>query len=185
MVVIGALFSIPPISYLLDLNEYIKDSWIVSEEYEPPFGHAEELSLKVFCDKMEIDLEKAIDELELKGVEFESPGQSLTEISIINEISPMDIYMIIKKFEAVEEIIENKVYTPEMVELEYSGTGIGNKTLKALCEKLQIDISIAQKRLFESGIEINPNDKLKEVAEKHSIASLDLLKVILIEGYRK
>ena len=185
LIVVGALFSIPPISYFLDLNVFIKDSWIVSEKYEPPFGHAEELSLKVFCEKMEIDLDKAVGELKSKGLKLKSPAQSLTEISILNQTSPMNIYLIIKKFEPVEQNSENKIYTPDLVELEFAGTDIANKTLGALCAYLDTDLTIAQKRLGENGIEISPDEKLKEAAEKHNLASLDLLKIILAEDFKR
>ena len=69
--------------------------------------------------------------------------------------------------------------------MEFAGTGIANKTLGALCAYLDTDLTIAQKRLGENGIEISPDEKLKEAAEKHNLASLDLLKIILAEDFKR
>jgi len=183
IIVAGALYSIPPVSYLLDLNEFIKDSWIVSDDYEPPFGHAEELSLKTFSTKMEIDLGKAFDELKANGIEFESTEQSLLEIAEQNGVSPMDLYMMIKKFEPSKAITDSTIYTPETVEIEFSGTGIGNRSLQGICESFGIDISLTRSRLARSGIEIKADDTLKKAAERYDTESIELLKAILVEGY--
>jgi hypothetical protein len=183
IIVVGALYSIPPISYLLDFNEFIKDSWIVSDEYEPPFGHAEELSLKTFSAKMEIDLGKAFDELKANGIDFESTEQSLLEIAEKNGVSPMDLYMLIKKFEPSKAITDSTVYTAEMVEIEFSGTGIGNRSFQGICESFGIDISLARSRLARNGIDIKADDTLKKTAERYDTESIELLKAILVEGY--
>jgi len=183
-IVVSALFSIPPLGYLLDFNEYVKDKWIVSEAYEPPFGHAEELSLEVFTKKMGIDLVKAEGELRANGVFFESAKETLLEISEANQISPMDLYMVIKKFEKTISFEQVKNYTPEMVELEFAGTNIGNKSLKGICENLNIKIEYAQKQLLQNGIEMSENDKLKNTAEKYDMNPIDILKIILIDDFK-
>lgn len=54
-IVASALRPFPPLSYLPDFNRWLKTTWVVEDDYEPPFGHAELLSLKVFCKKMDID----------------------------------------------------------------------------------------------------------------------------------
>ena len=54
-IIVGAIFELSPFDSFLEFNEQVKDSWIISEEYEPPFGHAEMLSLKGFARKVDID----------------------------------------------------------------------------------------------------------------------------------
>ena len=184
IIVISSLYNIPPLKYLIDLNEYIKDAWITSEEYEPPFGHAELLSLQSFSKKMKIDLEKAVNELQSKGIKIESVENSLEDISQDNGISPMGIYMIIKKFEVHDESSEIRIYTPEIVDVEFSGIGIGNRTLSSICNKANVDISVAEERLLQNGIEIKADEKLKKASEKYNLEPLDILKIILIEDYK-
>jgi len=184
VIVVGALYSIPPVSYLLDLNEFIKDSWIVSDDYEPPFGHAEELSLRTFSAKMEIDPGRALDELKINGIDFQSTEQSLLEIAEANGVSPMDLYMLIKKLEPSRVVTDSTVYTADSVEIKFSGTGIGNRSFEGVCESFGIEMSLADNRLLLSGIEIEPDETLKKAAEKYDTDPIELLKAILVEGYK-
>jgi ribosomal protein L39E len=98
----------------------------VSKEYEPPFGHAEELSLKSFTKKMNIDLNKALSELKDKGITVESEKDSLAKIAKENRTSPMHLYVMIKKFESKKETATKDLYTAEMIEEQFSGTGLVN-----------------------------------------------------------
>ena len=36
---------------MTDLGGYLKNLWIISRDYEPPFGHAEQVGLKTFTKK--------------------------------------------------------------------------------------------------------------------------------------
>jgi len=102
-VIVASIFPHPPLSYLLDFNAYLKDVWVVEKHYEPPFGHAELLPLKSFASKMKIDLPAAMAELRAQGLRFDSADQTIEEIAAANEISPMDLYLLIKKFEPAQE----------------------------------------------------------------------------------
>jgi len=182
VIIISAIFYMPPLSYLLDLNEYVKDSWITSEEYEPPFGHAEQISLNVFAKKMSIDLDSALAELKNNNIEVGSVKLTLKEIAEANKISPMDLYMLIKKFEAVEEISEAKEYTPEMVEHEFAGSGLGNRTIESLSQNLNIESDIITQRLRRAGFEIDISETLKKAAERYDLTPVELLKIMLVEN---
>ncbi len=82
LVSVSALWKIPPIGYLIDLNDSIKASWIESPEYEPPFGHAELLSLKALCKKTQIDLKAAKQKLKENGFQVANDRQTLETIAI-------------------------------------------------------------------------------------------------------
>lgn len=92
----SALWNIPPLGYLIDLNENIKDSWIEDKSFEPPFGHAELLSLDVFCKKTKIDLGLAQAALKERRIVVESAGETLGSIALNNGISPRDVFAVIK-----------------------------------------------------------------------------------------
>ncbi len=66
----GAILEVPPISWVFDLNETVKSAWVTSPELEPPFGHAEEVSLTVLSRRMNLDLKKAQAALQTKGIRF-------------------------------------------------------------------------------------------------------------------
>ena len=92
----SVLWHIPPIAYLLDLNEYIKGSWVQRAEDKPPYGHAELDSLESFCSKMHIDLEQALTKLKKLKIEVSSSEEKIKSIAKRNDVRPADIYHIIK-----------------------------------------------------------------------------------------
>ena len=92
----SALWHLPPLGYLIDLNEAIKNSWIENESHEPPFGHAELLSLKGFCKKTDIDLEKARTELKRMNIKVKSSDETLEEIAKNNDVSPKNVFGVIR-----------------------------------------------------------------------------------------
>ena len=183
-IIISAIWPFPPLSYLLDFNEWIKDSWVIQDEYEPPFGHAELLSLDIFTKKMEIDLGKAAQELKVNGIEFESTGETLEYIGKNNDISPMNIYLLIKKFEPTPEPEKLDAYTPESIEIEFSGTGFGNKTVSSICERLGLDTTVAVARLSSAGVQVSPDHTIKTTAENSGTEAIEIMKIILIDDYK-
>ena len=180
-IIFSAIYQIQPLKSVIDLNDYIKDSWIISRDYEPPFGHAEELSLMTFTKKMNIDLNKAMSELKEKGIRVGSEKDSLAKIAKENRTSPMHLYIVIKKFEKKIEVVKKDSYTPEMVEEQFSGTGLGRKTLAEICEQIGIDMKLAKEKLLEKSIEIKEDETLKKIAEKYKMNPIDILKIILVD----
>ncbi len=183
-VVIGAIYYIPPLKYFLDLNEYIKNAWVTNKEYEPPFGHAELLSLKTFCKKMKIDLNMAVSELKAKNIEIKSVNDSLEKIGKENNISPMHIYSIIKKFQVKSKEISSiskHSWTAEEIEEKFAGTGLGRKSLIEICKEVSIDINLAQKRLKDKGIKVKADETMREIASRYNTSPMDVLKMILLK----
>ncbi len=183
-IIVSAIWLLPPLSYIIDFNEWVKDSWIVQDEYEPPFGHAELLSLKVFTRKMEIDLVDAVQELKANGVVFDSVEETLEDIGMNNDISPMNIYLLIKKFEPAPEPEKLDSYTPESIEVQFSGTGFGNRSIESNCEQLGLDTTIAIARLTSAGLPANLNQTMKAAAEAVNTEAIEIMKILLIDGYK-
>ena len=183
-IVVSSLWPFPPMSYLLDFNSWLKSTWVTQDDYEPPFGHAELMSLRVFCRKMDIDPARATKELRNKGIRFESDRETLEEIGLANNISPMNLYLLIKKFEPVPAPEELESYTPETVEVEFSGSGIGNKSIRFVCEKTTLDPELARSRLAAAGIPADLDLTVKSIAESAHTQPMEILKLILIEGYK-
>jgi hypothetical protein len=182
-IIVSAIWLIPPLSYLLDFNAWIKETWITSDDYEPPFGHAELMSLETFAKKMEIDIKKATQELKGNGIAFESTEETLEDIGRNNDVSPMNIYLLIKKFEPAPEPEKLDTYTPESIEVEFSGTGFGNKSIASICERLGLDATKAVSRLTAAGIPANLDQTMKSAAESSKTEAIEIMKVLLIEGY--
>ncbi len=183
IVVVVSIYPMPPFSYITSVGEDIKNSWVTSPEYEPPFGHAELLSLNVFTKKQNIDTQAALAVLKDKGLDIPDPKMTLTEIAMANDSSPMDIYMAIKHLEKQEKAAEGTVFTTESVEEKFSGTGIGNKTLAQLIEENGLKREEVTARLVRKGIDLPEGQALKQASDALGTTSLDLLKAILVEDF--
>jgi hypothetical protein len=186
VVVVFSIYPAPPFSSFLDLGSHIKDSWVSGPEYEPPFGHAELLSLSGFSRKMGIDPAEAMNKLKESGLEIDSPTSSLETLARRNNISPMTLYTIIKPLEkkpALPASSEKTVYTLESVEDLFSGTGIGRKPLADVIQELNLDPEQIKTRMERKNLKISGDENLKSAADRYNVSPLDLMKAILIEDY--
>jgi hypothetical protein len=182
-IILGALWPVPPLSYFLDFNNWLKKTWVVEDDYEPPFGHAELMPLNTFCKKMDIDLKAAVQELHAMGIRFESNRDTLEVIARANRISPMNLYLAIKKFEPVPTPEQLGSYTPESIEVQFSGTGIGNRTVRSICTKLGLDPERSAVRMKAAGFSDDLDQTLKSIAQSANTQPIEIMKVLLIDGY--
>jgi hypothetical protein len=96
---VGAVTKTPPLNYILNFNNWIKESWVKTPADDPPFGHAELLSLKGFCKKMYIDTGEAIRELRQAGMSVSDENMTVEQIALTNKMTPANVYQVIKKLE--------------------------------------------------------------------------------------
>lgn len=180
-VLFSGIFSLPPLSYITDVGETIKESWVTSPELEPPFGHAELVSLQTFCVKQRIPLDEAMAALRDAGFKIDSPKATLQEIAKSKNMAAMGVYEVIHKLEVKPEPMKpGESWTPEKIEETFSGTGLGQKTIAKILEDLNVDPNVALQRLKENGIEAEEGAKLKALADKNSTTPIKLLNIILL-----
>lgn len=181
-IVVSGIWSLPPLAYVSDLGEIIKNSWITSPELEPPFGHAELVSLKTFCKKQRIPLDQAMAELRKVGFKVDSPKNTLAEIADSKDTSGMGVYEVIKKLEAKHEAMKpGAAWIPEKIEEIFAGTGVGRKTIGEIIKDLGLDPKTVHERLNRVNIEAKDDDKIKELADKHDTTPIKILTIILVE----
>lgn len=183
-IVVMSVSHIPPVSWVFDLNEALKNSWVTSPELEPPFGHAEEVSLAGISRRMGLDLELAMTALKSKGFQFNGPQDSLEKIANTNDTTPMAVYEVIRIYEKNTEPVSGSVMTVAEVESRYAGTGLGRKTLSEVCESIKLNVSSCSRRLVAKGFQIANDEKLKQAAERYEINPIDVLKMLLVSDYR-
>ncbi len=184
LLIVGAISQVPPLSYYFQLNEWSKQAWVTSPEVEPPFGHAEELSLAGFAKRQNMDLDKVTGELRAKGIQFEGERQRLVDVARANGMNAMRLYGLIRQFEARPEPAPYIAYTAEEVEDKFNGTGIGQKSLTTICETVGVPFKTVEGKFVSAGIKASGEETLKAIAGKHGINPIDLMKVILVEGFR-
>jgi hypothetical protein len=102
-IIASGIWALPPLVFVADLSEAIKSAWVTSAELEPPFGHAERVSLKTFCKKQGIPLDQAMAELREAGFKVNSPDKTLGNIADSKGTSGMGVYAVIRKLEKKTE----------------------------------------------------------------------------------
>ena len=183
-VILGSMYQIPGIKQVLEFSEYAKTLWVKNKEYDPPMAHAEQLSLKNFAKKMNIDLAPATAELAKNGVRVANSDDSLSKIARDNRTSPVNVYILIKKFEAAPAGVQKAAYTVEMVDERFAGKGMGKKKLAEVCAEIGVDLKQARERLAKSQVQAGDEETLHDLAGKIKVTPMDILKIILVENYK-
>ncbi len=174
-----SIYDLPPASWVFDLNDRIKASWVTSPELEPPFGHAEEVSLKGIARRMRLDLAAAIEELQARDIRFE-PEQSLSTIARNNETTPMVIYSYISRHKQATTAVKRQSWTAEGIEAEFAGTGLGRKTIAELCDVAGVALDVCMATLNNRGVDASADARVREVSSAYELTPLDLLKMLLL-----
>ncbi len=172
-----------PFSYVFDFNAFVKASWVTGPDQEPPFGHAEELALAVFCKKTRVPLQQAMDALRQKGIKIESENQSFGDIAKANNTTPAELFVLIKHLERQPKV-EARTFTPQEVEEAFAGSGIGRKTLPEVAGMSGQGVEAIEARLAKLGWKVDRNDPLKKAADSLNVSPLELLKAMLVENYK-
>lgn len=169
---------LPPASWIIDLNERIKAAWVTSPELEPPFGHAEQVSLAGMSRRMDLDLDQAIQALEAEGIAFGGKRDTLEEIARANRTTPMAIYAIIRRHKAEAEPLATP-QTVEQIEARYAGTGLGRKKLAEVCVQVGIGENDCLQRLARAGLSARADEITKDVAARYERNPIDLVVILL------
>jgi hypothetical protein len=181
-IITSGIWSLPPLAYVADLGEAIKSSWVTSADLEPPFGHAELVSLKTLCKKQGIPLDQAMAELRKAGFKVDNSGITIDNIADSRGTSGMRVYQVIKKLEPKPKTMQpGLVWTPEIIEEAYTGTGVGRKSIGQIIRAHGLDHKTAYQHLKENGIEAGDDDKIKDLADKHDSTPIKILTIILVD----
>jgi len=174
---VGTYFEVPPMSTVLNLGESIKDT--AAEKYgEPPYGHAELSSLKLFTKKQNLDLDVAMELLAKANMQVKDSQDTLETIASVNKISPQDVYAIIKPA-VVAKAIAGTLSFPDT-----PMSGFGNKTLAALCGEYGLMFQVIRRELKQKGVEVDIEMTIKEIAaanDKDPMAIFEVLHEIINE----
>lgn len=177
-ILLMSIYRIPPVSWVFDLNDWVKQAWVTSPELEPPFGHAEEISLKAISRRMDLDYQQAHSRLEQAGLSF-SGDDSLEAIAERNTMTPMEVYGLFSDLKQQEEVADLSQLSSVEIEARFAGTGLGRKTVALVSQQIGLDNKIGLRRLKAAGIEADGSETLRELADGHQISPIDVLKLLL------
>lgn len=182
-----ALFAVsaarlPPASWVIDLNDRIKASWVTDPALEPPFGHAESVSLAGLARRLRLDLDAAVAALRAQGLAFDGPDDTLEVIARGNGRTPMAVYAIIRAAQSPGRSEHDTPATPTSraaLESRLAGSGLGRRTLAEVCEDAGVELQPALARLAAAGIDAAPGDRVRAVATTREMLPMDLVALML------
>jgi len=168
---IGTYFQIPPMSTIINISESIKDS--ASIKYgEPPYGHAELSSLKMFAKRVGLDLSKSIELLRQAGIKFEDETQTINDIAKKNNLSPKQLYEIIKPATQKKDIGGHCVF-PDL-----PPPGFGRKRLAEFCNDFGLDLNEIIHILSKKRVKATSTQSIKEIAARNNMKPMAIFEII-------
>ncbi len=176
IVALMTYFHVPPINFVLQLGSHFKVQG--AEKYgEPPYGHAERSSLKLFSQKEGIDLDKALILLKGEGLQVAHAEETLLAIAQNNKLTPQQVFKIIapakKNMPAPEKGSSASPAFPDMPK-----PGFGRKTLENACTELQINYVATVKGLQAKGLIIEHGKTIHEISTANGKEPMELFEAI-------
>lgn len=169
-VAVGTIYSLPPMNYVLQLGEYFTDT--ANEKYgEPPYGHAELSSLKMFCSKMNIDLVRALSLINTAGVKIKGADEPIGVLAKNNGLTPQRLYDIIKPATVSQE--NGNIDFPEN-----PSPSFGKKTIKEICQIYGLSLTDIMLNLKEAGLIANVDDTIKEIGTNNESNPMIIFEII-------
>ncbi len=153
---IGTITMTIPLSILVNLGNGVKAINSL-DDGNPPFGYAEESTLKDFCILSNINEQDALKQLKAENIVVESDKQSLKKIASINHRSPKELYALIRDK-------RHKLQLPSGIPI-----GIAHKSIVRLTSEYQIDMNKFIDYVTYYGIEIEPSKTFKRIAKEHHL----------------
>lgn len=168
------IMELPPTVWIQDLRASLEEG---SAETlgEPPYGHAEISSLRVFLRNVNMDPDEAKANMEAGGIMVDDPEISILDLATANGLTPQELYEVIRGPE--DQRPTGPVPIPESMPM-----GTGRMTLEAFCGEYNRDLDEAVNILESAGLAVDRGKSLKDIAEENGMEALDILD-ILRKGY--
>ena len=175
----GTIAGLPPLTAILELNNWAKNAWIKGPQDEPVISHAELLSLKNFAQKIGIDADQALQTLSASGLRIENTEEKLSEIAKRNATSPADLHRRLTPMEQAARAASAKRWTPALVVERFEGKGSGKKTLAEAARENGIPLTLALSKLEGAAIRATPEQTLRQIADANAQGPMDILSRVL------
>ena len=156
----GTLLQIPPFSSFLEFGDSIKEGWSKKSD-EPPYGHAEESTLKDFSAKTGYKLQDVLRVLNKHNITAKD-SQTLEAIAQQEEKPAKYIFTLIQDTLGVAKS-QNEI------------SGLGRKTFSQVSKELNINLEAFLKELEDMGIKAVKDDKFKSTVEKQGFDAREII----------
>lgn len=169
VVLLGTLYEMSPFSDFVDFSTDVSDSWI--DTYgEPPYGHAELSSIKLFAKKMGLDLTQAEASLKQSNIDYRDSGENLKDIAKRNGTSPQALF----------NLMQDGHKNASGHTGSYSGpvekyTGLGKRKVADVAKVVGLSTEALIAKMKTIGIEAKADDRFKEVSERYNMSPSDII----------
>jgi hypothetical protein len=160
----GTLYTVSPFAAFLEFGEGMKESWVEKSE-EPPYGHAEESTLKDFSQKTGYDLDQVLKVLAEHNITA-LKSQTLEDIAIKQGKKPGDIFAWITS-SLGHNIPKNSI------------SGLGRKSFEQVAKALNMQSEVFLKELEKMGIKAQKEDKFRATLEKQGFNVKEVVDIFL------
>ncbi|MFV0438045.1 MAG: DUF4405 domain-containing protein [Desulfopila sp.] len=176
LVVVGTYYEVPPMSSIVHFGAVLKESG--AEKYgEPPYGHAELSSLKLFSKKEGLDADRALELLQGKGLTVDSTRETLQDIAAKNTLTPQQVYEIIRPAR-----LETETAAAEEVGgagfPDHPKPGFGRRTLAEFCTELGLDLDTIVSGLQAQGIACDGSQSIKDIGDANGKEPMEIFEAI-------
>jgi len=173
--VVGTIYNVPPMSTILHISESFKHAG--SEKYgEPPYGHAELSSIKMFTKKENLDLGESLVLLKDAGLQVSGEKDTLKEIAKNNSMTPQQVYEVIKQAapkQAATSSSQGETSFPDSPK-----SGWGKKTLQTVCSDYGLKLERIIHKLSDKGVSAGPDETIKDIAAANDLDPMGLFELL-------
>lgn len=169
IVCIGTYYMFPPMNYVIKLGEVITERADIKYG-EPPYGHAELSSLKIFAKRVNLDLDKAKNILHEQGIIIEGDSQPVGDIAKKNNFTSKKLF----------EIMQPAVIKPPAGSSfpEEPPPGFGRKTLADVCGEYDLHVPTILAVLQKNNISSELTKTIKEIAGENDLEPMAIFEII-------
>lgn len=168
-VLVGTFLHLPPMEQVLVFGESVKESHIKTYG-NPPYGHAELSSLRVFCKRMGLDLVKAEEAVKKAGLKYTGPDQSIKDIALANGLTPQQLYEKIRSMAGTGDAFSSlPAEAPE---------GTGKMKLSDFCAQYGLDQDRAVAKLDKAGVSADPFMTIKDIASASGKSPVEVYDIL-------
>jgi len=179
-VFICTLADVKPFSSLLAWGEGIKHSWD-SPRQRAPIPHAELLSLTELAEKTSgVDLETMLSNLKTEGIEVGSPDVVLGELAEAYGMTPARLYDIAlgRAATGIGGGGRHGQTGAEGGRGGGTGRGFGRLTLRQYCEKMDLELDTAIKKLKEAGYTAGADQTIRDMADSTGVHPSEIRNIL-------
>lgn len=166
-VLLFTAMNFPPFSAVMVLGDDLSNSWLTPQD-EPPVPHAELLTLEQFSQKTGVSLSNILGRLGAQGLAVDSTTILVKHLAVQYNLTPAQLYSRMRTSEDPK---------PALTE----GGGYGRKTVAQIAEQLGLPVQVAIERLHNHSIGADAGSVIRDLASKHDMSPIDLVRFILNE----